>query len=180
MTPSLTSIFAGAIAWLLAGIFLQAGVSKLAVANRAYYIATIDAYGVIPRGLLAAMPVAIGLFEVLIGIAILLPATSVAGLLIAAALTAFYLLLFARQILQGKADMNCGCAGPGADLKVSPMLLTRNAVLVALCIFAIKFAPVAVGNAWFLVLPLAGMLALIYLSCEQLIANQQKVQLLDN
>ena len=91
-----------------------------------------------------------------------------------------YLLVFAKQMLQGKADMNCGCAGPGADLIISPMLLLRNAVLVALCLFAIGYGTTTTGMAWLVVLPLALVLGLIYLSCDQLIANQQKIQLIGN
>lgn len=175
-----TEIVAYALQWLIAGIFLQAGVSKLQTENQHYYANAIEAYGMTPKSLTQILPGLIGGFEVLICLLILLPAATKLGLIVAAGLFGVYLAAFAKQILQGKADMNCGCAGPGADVKISPLLLVRNAVLTLLCLFAVSSAAVPLGFEWFLVLPMAGIFALIYFSSDQLIANQQKIQLLEN
>ena len=176
----LSNVLSSAIGWFIAGVFVQAGLSKLASENHPYYVKAIEAYGVTPAALVPIMPRLIGIIEVSICILILLPMTSKVGLVLAGALLLMYLLVFAKQMLQGKADMNCGCAGPGADLIISPMLLLRNAVLVALCLFAIGYGTTTTGMAWLVVLPLALVLGLIYLSCDQLIANQQKIQLIGN
>ena len=113
-------IFAYAIQWLIAGILFQAGISKLPAENHAYYASAIQAYEMTPSALTPILPRAIGIFEVLICLLILMPMTSTFGLIAAAGLLGLYLMAFSKQLLQGRADMNCGCAGPGAEVKISP------------------------------------------------------------
>ena len=175
---AVVNVFTGAIGLLIAGILLQAGLSKLSAENQGYYARTIQSYGVVPEAIALFLAKVIGVAEIAICALILIPATAKIGLLFASSLFAIYLLAFAKQLLQGKADMNCGCGGPGADLKISPMLLLRNATLIGLCLFAVDSQTVTFGIAWIVVIPLAIMLGLVYLSCDQLIANQQKIQLL--
>lgn len=177
---SVVTIFTGAIELLIVGIVLQAGLSKLSAENQSYYATTIQTYGVGPQAVALFLPRLIGAFELMICALILVPISSKLGVLLAGSLFAVYFLAFVKQILQGKADMNCGCGGPGADLKISPMLLLRNAALIGLCLFAVSTQTAALGIAWVLVLPLAGALGLVYLSSDQLIANQQKIQILGN
>ena len=173
-------IMAYALQLMVVGIFAQAGASKLRAENQGYYARAIEGYGLTPSALTPVMPRLIGGFELLICLLILLPTTTKLGLISAACLFAVYLVAFAKQILQGKADMNCGCAGPGAEVKISPMLLVRNGMLVVLCLIAAQSAMVPLGAEWFLALPTAAIFALIYLSSDQLIANQQKIKLLGN
>jgi len=174
------AIVAYAIKLLIAGLFLHAGFSKLQPHNQAYYRGVIRAYGVVPPGLIAALPRIMGGIEMLTAVAILLPFYSSTGLIATTGLLTLYLLMFVKQLLQGRADIDCGCAGPGADVKISPALLLRNIILIGLCVFAINAATATFLSIWFLALPLAMMFGLIYVSCEQLMVNQQKIKLLWN
>jgi hypothetical protein len=177
---SVTSVFTGAIELLIMGILLQAGLSKLSAENQSYYAKTIQAYGVGSQAVASLLPRLIGAFELIICALILVPISAKLGVLLAGSLFGIYFLAFVKQILQGNADINCGCGGPGADLKISPMLLLRNAALIGLCWFAISSQAASLGIAWVLTLPLAAALGLLYLSSDQLIANQQKIQILGN
>ena len=173
-------LLAYALQCLIAAIFVQAGLSKMPGENQNHYASVIDAYGMTPKSLSPVLPRAIGSFELCVSVLILLAATSKIGLMCAAALFGLYLFAFAKQLMQGKADMDCGCAGPGAGVKISPLLLLRNATLIILCLLAVQSDVVPFGLEWLLVLPTAGIFVLIYFSSDQLIANQQKIQLLEN
>ena len=180
---SLLSIFADAIALLIAGLFLHAGSSKILPQNQRFYSDVMQSYAIAPSTLIPLLPRLIGSLEVLIALLILLPMFSSIGLITAAGLLAFYLLIFARLLIQGRVDINCGCAGPGAEVKISPMLLLRNGMLIALCLFAantVTAITTVSAMSWFLILPLATVLGLLYLSCDQLIVNQQKIEKLRN
>jgi hypothetical protein len=177
---SAVNVFIAAIELLIMGILLQAGFSKLSGENQSYYAKTIQTYGVRSQAVASLLPRLIGAVELIICALILVPISAKLGVLLAGSLFGIYFFAFVKQILQGKADMNCGCGGPGADLKISPMLLLRNAALIGLCWFAISTQTVSLGIAWVLVIPLAAALGLVYLSSDQLIANQQKIQILGN
>jgi len=164
---------------------LHAGLSKLRPQNRNYYRGVAEAYEVVPRYLLSAFPLIVGSAETLIAIATVTAQTATLGLIAAMVLLSLYGLVFTKQLLEGKADVDCGCAGPDVDVKISPMLVLRNIVLVGLCIFAItvgsdSFSLSSLAANWFLTLPIASMLSLIYLSFEQLVLNQQKIEMLRN
>jgi len=180
ITTQLSSLMAYAMQILIAGIFAYAGISKLQLQNRAYYVRAIESYG-LTIGAAASMFVrALGIIEVLVALMVLLPITKHFGLVGAVVLLATYFFAFAKQIIQGKADMNCGCAGPGAEVKISSVLLLRNLVLVLICLFALSQSSVPSGASWLIVIPLGLAFGLIYSSAEQLIANQQKIKLLSN
>ena len=177
------AFFAYAIALLIAGLFMHAGSSKLLSQNQRYYTDVIQSYAIAPGSLTPLLPRLIGSFESLIALLILLPMFSRVGLFAAAGLLALYLLVFAKLLMQGRADINCGCAGPGAEVKISSTLLLRNGILIALCLFSANTVAVTAAEfitGWFLILPLAAVLGLIYLSCDQLIVNQQKIEMLRN
>lgn len=168
----------------VAAMFAQAGWSKLVPANQNYYQQVIQAYSVVPTSLpqpvLRLLPRMIGCIELTTAGLILVPAFTKIGLLLAAFLIGFYTLLFVKQLLDGKADIDCGCAGPGAQSKVSGLLVARNVVLLYLVAIALFGLPSAGFSFHSLSLPLAIMIGLIYLSADQLIANNQKIQLLSN
>ena len=172
------SIFAYAIQLFIAGLFLHAGISKLSPQNQSYYQQVVQSYELLTSDLVKLIPFILGGFEILAALAILIKQTSSIGLIAATALLTLYGLVFVKQLVQGKTDINCGCAGPGADVRISPMLLVRNATLVALCVYAIMVGSSSLLENWFLVLPIAAVLSLIYLSSEQLMLNQQKIEIL--
>ena len=173
------AVFAYAVKLMIAGLFLYAGLSKLRPANQRYYQSVIEGYGFTSSNLQKLLPTLIGAFELVTVIVIIVPTMAFYGLLGAAFLLTVYGLIFTMQMLQGRADINCGCAGPGADVKIGPALIFRNGVLVVLSLFAASSAG-ASFESWYLVLPISATLGLIYLSAEQLMLNQQKIQLLRN
>ncbi|MGI9294365.1 MAG: MauE/DoxX family redox-associated membrane protein, partial [Pseudomonadales bacterium] len=124
----------------------------------------------------------LGSFELIVGIAIAIPASRSIGTLLGAILLLVYLVMMARQLLQGKKDLVCGCAGPASDAKISPALLLRNFALISLAMFCFAshlttvHAGMQIGSALLLSLGLALGMVLLYLCLEQLISNQQKLQ----
>ena len=169
-------VIAYAIPWFVAGLFVFAGVSKLKPENQAFYKDAIDNYSVVPITISGALARIIGLAEILIAGLCLFPATMQLGLTAAAGLLAVYALVILKQLLQGKADMDCGCAGPGAQIKISTPLIVRNLALIVLCLWATSQIPSGTTATWMLTIPFAAMLGAFYLSSEQLIANGQKIQ----
>ena len=93
--------------WTLGGIFIYAGGTKLLKPE--IFAVLIDAYGIVPEGLL--MPVAIGLplLEVIAGIGLLFDIRGslawIAGLLV------FFMAVLGYGIWMG-LDVDCGCFGP--------------------------------------------------------------------
>ena len=172
-------IFVYAVSLLIAGLLAHAGISKLLPQNQHYYTDVIQGYGV-PKNQSFALPRLIGLTELVIAILVLTPQFTTMGLTGAAILFAIYLIAFIKQLAQGKADANCGCAGPGANMMISPMLLLRNTVLISMCLLGMSIDFSSFSATWFIVIPLAISLGFVYHSCEQLIVNQQKIQMLHN
>jgi len=109
---------------------------------------------------------------------LLTPATSSAGLALACVLLLGYALLMFLQLRRGKADMNCGCAGPASDTSISSGLIYRN--LVCALVASLPLVPVSVMVGWNVPMVLiTGLLSvfmvLIYNASEQVIANSQRI-----
>lgn len=117
----------------------------------------------------------IGAVELAIALALLLPQGRVAAATAAAALLAGYALLMASQLVQGRRDMRCGCAGPASEVRVSPALVVRNLLTAALAVpLLLPAAPMGFSpGAIALALAMTGFLLALYLSAEQLIGNSQ-------
>jgi hypothetical protein len=115
--------------------------------------------------------------EALIALLLVLPATRAPALWMAAGLLLAYAGLMTVQLLQGRSDLRCGCAGPDAATTVSPALVARNLLCAALAVAALPVASTTPGglHALAAALPVAGFLALTYLCCEQLISNAQRM-----
>ena len=120
----------------------------------------------------------VALLEAGCAIAVLVPATRTPGLLLAALLLLGYAALLALQLQRGRADMNCGCAGPASDTSISPGLVYRNLACASLAALAAMLP--AGATAWSMaVVATSGLiglfLVLVYLACEQVIANTQHI-----
>ena len=99
-----------------------------------------------------------------------------AAFLATAALMLVYLLGMASLLVRGRVDVRCGCAGPDSDLRVSPALLIRNAMLAVLA--ALGSLPVsgAVSATMAVSAGLIGVfLIAAYLCVEQLLFNAQRL-----
>ena len=160
------------VALFLAWLFAVAGCHKLRAP--AYYQRLLDAYLPGRRPALAAL-FAVALVELVLATGLLVPALRNSALVGAAALLSFYALMMAWQYARGRADLECGCAGPDSSLTVGPALIGRNLVCAALAMGA-SVSPPGLGGGWaggMLALVLAVFLITLYLCAEQIIANAQ-------
>jgi hypothetical protein len=115
-----------------------------------------------------ARPVALA--ELLLALAILLPASRQAGLLLAALALLAYAGLMGWFLVRGRIDLNCGCSGPARDTPISPALVVRNLLCMAMALAVAGSAGQGLlGNGPTLLI--ATFLCLLYLCCEQLLNN---------
>lgn len=179
---NLLAVFADSAALFLMAILLVAGVHKLSPANQNYYRGVLEGYGLKYHSQLNLASLVLGVFEVFTAIALLLPASRPLGALLAIALFSVYFVAMAIQLIQGKRDLDCGCAGPLGSTKISPALLLRNAFLIAFAAFCLMEPASLLGQftGSALSVPFALVALLVYVCAEQLIANSQKLKLLRN
>ena len=120
--------------WTLGGIFIYAGGTKLLEPE--IFAVLIEAYGIVPEGLL--MPVAIGLsvLEVMAGFGLLFDIRGSLGLI--AGLLVIFLLVLSYAIWLG-LDVDCGCFGPEDPEAVAfhglRLSLFRDLVMMAGVVF---------------------------------------------
>ena len=158
-------------AWLLT----VAGIAKLRAP--AAYRSAMAAY--LGRAVNTAAVRAVGSCELLLGLALLLPATRSAAGFGAALLLCLYALAMARQLYGGAADMRCGCSGAASQTRVAPALVVRNLLLVAAMLWValtLHSAAALPPGLWLLSGACALLLVFIYLSVEQIIANRQYLE----
>ncbi|MFK8021167.1 MAG: MauE/DoxX family redox-associated membrane protein [Pseudomonadales bacterium] len=172
------NILSDAGSLFLLWLFVLAGAHKLQPANTQYYKQVIGTYGferlADTRGFLFAL----GFSELAAGIAIALPSSRMLGAAMICIFLTGYLALIAAQLLQGRKDLDCGCAGPLGGTKVGKELLVRNALLLGMAMFCLFNSSSAFANteAWSLIIPLSLLTVICYLCSEQLIANAQNLK----
>lgn len=131
------------------------------------------------RGYLPSVPVPVTLVagvEITLAAALAAAPLRQAAFLATALLLSVYLLAMARRLVNGDSDSKCGCAGPGSDLRIRPVLILRNGVLVLLALAgAIPVVPMATGISLSMNAALIGLfLIAAYLCTEQLLLNAQR------
>lgn len=176
------AILADSAAVFLMVVLLVAGVHKLSPGNQNYYRGVLEGYGLPYHSQLNLASLVLGVVEVFTAIAILVPVSRPLGALLAIVLFSVYFTAMAMQLVQGKRDLDCGCAGPLGSSIISPALLLRNACLIAPATFCLVQPASLLGQftGTVLSLPFALAALLVYVCAEQLIANSQKLQLLRN
>ena len=145
------------------------------------FIASLKSYGfTLHYSLALPLAYAIMLTELLIALMVLIPTTRALGSVGAISLLAIYFALMAWQLYTKKGKMDCGCSEHA--LTISPALLLRNMVLIALLIPCLNGQSVVLfSSAYFSYVPLlvifvvSAALILFYLSAELLIANRQSI-----
>lgn len=173
-------VLANAAALFLLWLFVAAGSHKLQASNSDYYEVVFTGYGIEPRFLAQHLPKLVGLVEVIVGMMVAIPAMRQWGAMLAAIILSAYFLLVAWKLLQGESGMDCGCAGPDSEIKISANLLLRNLVLLALALFCLVSDGDKGAMLWLLSMLTASILVMVYLSSEQLMATAQKIKLLKN
>ncbi len=157
-------------------LFAQAGIHKLDPKNDLYFSSLIAEYGLSNVKIASIVAKLVGLFELFIAVAIVYPATRAEAAVIAAGLLCVYMINMAYQLYQGRRDLDCGCSGPGGELKMSGHLLIRNFIFVVFALFCLAPSKSPEMSMWVLGILLAFVGIMINLSSEQLIGNAQKLK----
>lgn len=161
------------LAWFLAWLFGQAAWHKFGAGD--FYLQLMRRYlGSIPGGRLSLWTVASA--EGLTALSLLLPQSREVGFVAAAALLLAYAGLMALQLWRGRADMQCGCAGPDSQLGISWALVLRNGICAALALLSLGSAATAVPLSWGglgVAMFVAVFAVFIYLTSEQIVSNAQ-------
>ena len=156
---------------LLSYLFVTGGWQKLA--DTAYFHDVITEYRILPASW--SLPVAriLPVVEICAGLALLIPVLRLPALIWVALLLLGYTLAMGLNIARGRRDLDCGCAGPGQEQTISGWLLGRNLVLVALAMLSgsALLQPSLGWLGWSLALSGTTVLALLYHTFNQLIAN---------
>jgi hypothetical protein len=130
-------------------------------------------YQLLPEALVRPSARLIPLLELAIAFALLVPVSRSWAALAAAGLLALYAAAIGINLWRGRADIDCGCAGPDQAQPLRPVLLLRNSVLVALALLA-SVAPIARDMTvfdGFVTLASAAVALLIYAAADGLLAN---------
>lgn len=182
-------VFSDASALFLMWVFAQAGLHKVQSANGLYYANLIGQYlnleayldhNVQAKLQFTLLAKAIGVIEVTLALALVIPSTRAVAAMLAIVVLMSYLLLMAYQILQGKKNLDCGCMGPAGQTNISSSLLLRNGVFSVLAWLCL-----APGNSFFtsamvMTIVISLVMILLNLTFEQLIVNAQRLKVLSH
>lgn len=105
------------------------------------FAAIVGDYRLLPAATAPWAAAAVVSGELVIGVALLVPATAAAGAAGAAGLLAIYSGAIAVNLSRGRAAIDCGCSRPGSERPLSGALLLRNAVLVLAAVAATLPSP---------------------------------------
>jgi uncharacterized membrane protein YphA (DoxX/SURF4 family) len=95
------------------------------------FAAVVREYELLPAGLERAAAVVLGAVEILIAIALLVPAAHGASSVAAAVLLIVYTAAIGLNLVRGRRDLDCGCFGPARRQPFSEWLVLRNVLLLA-------------------------------------------------
>lgn len=163
-----------------AALFGVAGVHKLR--NRTVFQDQLAAYGLVPDALLGVMARTLPILELALATALFIPALTIMALWGSALLLALYGLVMALALVQGRANIDCGCSGANGATSVSTALVVRNALLAALAIGATLPGPdntLSLPDRGLGVLMATG-LCILYMAASQLMANGPNLKVFRN
>ena len=162
---------------LVLAVILFAGAShKLRAPHR--FARQIDDYALLPGAAVALAARAVPVVEVVIAIALLVPGLRAWGAASAGLLLALYTGAIAINLFRGRRDIDCGCSGPGLERPLSPALLVRNGVLMAMAVIAALPADAAAlhGFGLFLIGASVAAILILYTATEGLLTNQPRLK----
>lgn len=177
--PLLTdAVVAHALGAVLSVILLLGAWAKLR--DLALFRASIEGYRLLPESMVAPAAIALALSELACGLAVLVAPESAGAALATTALLAVVTGAVAINLMRGRRDVDCGCAGlsgAGGGQHISWALVARNAVLLAALWLAHGGAATR-DLVWVDYLSVAGStLALLglYVAANQLISNHPRL-----
>jgi len=161
------SAFVLCLRWMLAVVFVVGATHKLA--SPSMFVTTLQAYRLLPPGI--AVFAAYVVIATEVGAALALLFNSAWGSAVSLGLLTIYTLAIIVNLLRGRRDIDCGCAGPYLRQTLSPWLVVRNAGFIAVSLLTLVDAETArpLGFLdWFTALAAAGSFALIYFAANQI------------
>ena len=168
---TLDPIFIIASALAVAVLLASAATHKLRAPGR--FARQLADYQLLPEALVRPIGRVIPLLELLIAFALLVPFSRAIAAVCAAALIALYASAIGINLWRGRRDIDCGCAGPDQAQPLRPVLLARNAVLVALALLA-SSTPIVRDLGFFdgfVTVAASAVALLIYAAADGLLAN---------
>lgn len=169
------TVYIHVISLLLSWVFLSAAWHKLRRPD--HFRLALDGYRLLPFKAHSSHASIVALAEAAIGAGMLVGQTrataAAAGMLVLVA----YALAIGVNLLRGRTDVDCGCAGPAGRQPISWYLVARNILLVVLAAATLVTAPErALGWVDWLTTACAGLLAiLVYRGSGVLLDNQLKL-----
>ena len=161
------------IASAIAIAVLLASAATHKVRTPARFARQLADYQLLPDSLVRPVARLVPLLELAIAFALLVPVSRGWAALSAASLLALYAAAIGINLWRGRADIDCGCAGPDQAQPLRPVLLLRNSVLVVLALLA-SVAPIARDMTvfdGFVTVAAAAVALLIYAAADGLLAN---------
>jgi uncharacterized membrane protein YphA (DoxX/SURF4 family) len=174
----LSSILSDVFALFFLWLFMRAGMHKINRANGAFYSDLIVEYGFNNKPLARVLSYLIGWLEIVIALSIMFAPSRPYAALAALLMLVTYLLGMSRQLYLGRVDLDCGCAGPGIQIKIGPALIVRNTILAAASLICLLPGIPVLNGAWFIVVMTACFLIILYSISEKLIENSQIINIL--
>ena len=165
-------------ALILGYVFLLAGWHKCRAP--AEFAATLTNYKVLPESLARQGVYLVPVAEIMIGAALLIPATRPMAATAAGGLLCVYIAAIGINLLRGRRNIDCGCGGPAQKQTLSEWMLARNGLLLLLVFIAA--GPVRARTLlwfdWLTILLATVTGCLFYNIVNQLLANKDLLQLL--
>ena len=156
-------------------LFAWAGGHK--VRDVAGFRSALASYELLPAGWIGPCTVGLIAMEISVAIGLWLPGCAVIVGLAAAGLFALYALAIVINLVRGRRDIDCGCAGVAGDQPLSGGLVSRNAVLVIVAL-VITLPAVPRPLTWLDAITISAgvsVLALLYAAVDGLLANAPKI-----
>lgn len=156
---------------LFSYLFILAGCQKLSDIDDFRH--ALRGYQIVPGSWTPLLARVLPVLEVCAGLALLIPSARDPALMLLTGLLVIYSAAITVNVVRGRMEIDCGCAGPGQQQGISAWLIGRNAVLLSLAVLA-RSTPQAeaIGAVgWGVGFLGAVLAALIYHASNQLIAN---------
>lgn len=157
------------LACALAFLFANAGAHKLR--DRLRFSAQLAEYRLLPTGLVVFTATGLGILEILVAVALIVPATREIAGLTAATLLCTYALAIGINLLRGRSYIDCGCGDTPQML--SGWLLVRNALLACGALTMMMDASME-SFSWSdlaVAIPAFAVICGVYLTAEQILEN---------
>ncbi len=137
------------------------------------FVATLDAYRVLPRALVPALAPLVPVIEAAVVGGLFVPAYRALAADTAAALLLLYALAMAVNLVRGRVDLDCGCTGPLERRPVAAWMVYRNALLAGLVLPLSRpwNGRALDGNDFFTVVAALATIVILWLAIDRLLGD---------